>query len=233
MTSVEIKEKIAKYLKGTEWDNALETYWKSDEFEQTLDTLVQYTKINRPFTPTISNVFRFLKECPYNTIKAVLFIDDSCNTLRHTGIAYSQDHERMTKPEFPKNENERVCRRSDVEYFLRDLIKVDVHTFNYNLTRWCNQGVLIVPYTLTARIDNSPHYDLWREFRIRLIDSLNINHKNIPWLLVGDRTIKMEGVIESRNIALFDMNFSADRKSWHEGINQVLRNQNKEPIKWI
>lgn len=234
MTSEQKRDKVLEYIKGTGWEYSLYYYWKSQTFIDSIDKLTQYTDEGKPFTPSFNNVFRFLKECPLHSIKAVIFIDDDCNYLdAHTGIPYSQNPEMLKKPEFPKTPDDRLCGRKNVAFFLKRLIKEN-ESFDFDLTRWCKQGVLLLPYTPTSRIEGTPHYDLWRELRIRIIDTLNVRYPDIPWVLVGQRTIKMEDAIVSKNIQLFDLETLASQYiPWHENINKVLKATNRGSIKWL
>jgi len=233
MTDLEIKKKVISYLKGTGWDIELAHYWESQTFLDCINKLQQYVEEEKLFIPEIGIVFRFLKECPFSSIKTVIFIDDDFNNLTgHTGIPYSQNTKIMKKPEFPKHADERICIRKEVSFFLCYLT-MNNRTFNYDLTRWCNQGVLMLPYALTTRLNGLPHYNLWKELRIRIIDIINIQYPKIPWVLVGERAIKMEDVISSKNIQLFEVSHTTKPTFWFDNVNNTLKNNNQEPINWL
>jgi len=225
----QIKEKLGEYLKGTGWDEELKYYWASSEFDNSIETLCQMVKEKKLFTPSIKEMFRFLKECPFSTIKTVIFIDDPCNDFIHSGIPFSQKTENMGKPDFPKHENHRVNHRDDIKMFLGELASKP--EFNFDLTRWCHQGVFMFPYTPSCRLEGNPHFELWRELRIRILDLLNVKYPNIPWVLTGERTIKMEDNIDSRYIIVVPK-WKKQSYHWYDKINEYLKNNKKKPIKW-
>lgn len=227
----EIRDKIVEGLKNSQWDKELSHYWESDRFLHTLTQLHQYTLEKKRFTPGLKDAFRFLKECPFSTVKVVIFIDDNCNTLLNMGIPFSQDFNKMPIVEFSEG-LKRECKRSDVKTFLKKVIEREKKAFDYSLLEWCKQGVLIIPYALTTRVDGNPHYDLWSEFRARIVDTVNTSFPDIPWVLVNTRTIKMESYISSKNVITFKPFDYTNQPDWSMLVNNILKAKKEKPIKW-
>lgn len=230
--------KILKYLQGTGWDKAMSTYWKGGNFKEVIAQLHQFSDDDKKFVPKIKDVFRWMIECPYDKIKCVLFIDDPRNFIGIPGIPYSQEHSTMAKSKAFKlhhTEDTKENRNEDIEQFIRRLKRSDDDEFNYDLTSWCNQGVLMIPYHVTHRVGllSKVHADMWKEFRARLIEEVGYSYPDIPWVLVSPHTYRYRELINSKHILNVKIeNARSDNNHWPFWINQQLAQTNKSPIIW-
>lgn len=221
----EIIDNILLYLKGSGWDEELWQYFKSREFEKVIEFLQEQVKENKRFVPGIEQMFYWMKRIKFDTIKCVLFIEDPYNKLDRTGMPI------MNKDEFTKTMNDGLGQFFDVK-----LNKYRTEFDEYNIDRWCDQGVLFFPYACTIRLEGKPHNQIWTDFRARVIDIINYRHKHIPWVLMNltdteNGTHKYENLIESKYT--FPMVLFPANTTWSKWVNECLRNKNIEPIDWI
>ncbi len=229
----ETLNKINNYLRGTGWNEALRSYWKSDNFREVITQLHQFSDDDKKFVPKIKDIFRWMIECPYDKIKCVIFIDDIRNYIGIPGIPYSQLHENMPKAKIRlyTSEDSKQNKNEDIEQFVRRLKRHKEDEFNYDLSMWCNQGVLMMPYYITHRIGliSRVHADMWSEFRARIIEEIGYSHPDIPWVLVNHNTFKYRELINSDNILNVRVDHAkSDNNYWPFWINSQLQ----EPIIW-
>lgn len=76
----EIIDSIADKLVPSGWELVLRMFLYSSDMEQIIDGLKRLREGGKRFIPSIGIMFRFLEECPFNNIKAVLLVD--CNRFR-------------------------------------------------------------------------------------------------------------------------------------------------------
>lgn len=230
--------KIMTYIKGSGWDKAMNIYWKNDNFREVITALHTFSDEDKKFVPKVKDIFRWMIECPYDKVKCVLFIDDSRNFIGIPGIPYSQDINSMSKSKAFKlhhTEDTKENRNEDIEQFIRRLKRSEEDKFNYDLTSWCNQGVLIIPFSLTHRVGvlSKLHADLWKEFRARIVEELGYSYPDIPWVLVNPNIYKYRELINSDNILDVRIeNARSTNNHWPFWINNLLVQSGKDPIIW-
>lgn len=229
-------EQILNYLGGSGWDEVLYRYWTED-FVDVLEELKRLSDEGKHFTPALKKAFRWMKETPYNDIKVALLGEGhSIGIISATGIPFSQSHAKLIKPEFigarQKGLDMRISTWKAANELVKPLLVPSIEYMNYDLSIWCRQGVLMIPYAVTTRINGDPHNKLWNGFRSRVIDSVNNRYKNIPWLLVGSNAIKYEDLIESKYTIPIELFPELTDNKWPEKVNTILLNQNKTPILW-
>ena len=113
---------------------------------------------------------------------------------------------------------------------------------NGDLTRWANQGVLLLNSSLTVR-EGAPasHSDIgWEEFTDAVVDKLNKEKENIVFILWGSHAIKKGARIDrSKHLVLTSPHPSP--LSAHRGFfgnrhfskaNEYLEAHGRAPIKW-
>ena len=113
---------------------------------------------------------------------------------------------------------------------------------NGDLTRWAQQGVLLLNSSLTVR-EGAPtsHSDIgWEEFTDAVVDKLNKEKENLVFILWGSHAIKKgEKIDRSKHLVLTSPHPSP--LSAHRGFfgnkhfskaNEYLVSHNKPPIKW-
>jgi uracil-DNA glycosylase len=65
-----------------------------------------------------------------------------------------------------------------------------------NLTRWANQGVLLLNTALTCQVDKiGSHYNIWNEFVMYVFDMLNFTNSGLIFVLLGAKAQELESII--------------------------------------
>jgi len=111
-----------------------------------------------------------------------------------------------------------------------------------DLTRWADQGVLLLNSALTCQIDKvGSHYDIWKDFIFMVIDAINFSNPEAIFVLMGKQAQSFASYISPTNpVVKISHPASAAYASairWEcddcfNKINQTLIIQRKEPIKW-
>lgn len=221
----EIVNSMVKGLFKSGWDIAMRSYWQSQEFRKVIEQLVAITNDNKHYCPQLKTALMWMKVCPYHNIKCVIMVDDIHNNIMaNHGIPFSRNNEDLQRDVLREQV---IVTNRDIKSFMVPVVGNNKN-YNYNLERWCKQGVLMMPLAPTYRIGGSAHYEIWKDFRARVIEAIEENHKNISWVLVGDRAQKYEHTIDSKYTIPVDTQPELSVPDWPEKINNKL----KVPIDW-
>ena len=112
-----------------------------------------------------------------------------------------------------------------------------------NLTRWAEQGVLLLNATLTVRAHQAASHQRrgWEEFTAAAIKALNADRDNLVFILWGGYARSKAPLIDSsRHLILQSVHpspLSANRGGWFGNhhfsrANAYLTEHGKEPINW-
>ena len=112
-----------------------------------------------------------------------------------------------------------------------------------NLTRWAEQGVLLLNATLTVRAHQAASHQRrgWEEFTDAAIKALNVDRDNLVFILWGGYARSKAPLIDSsRHLILQSVHpspLSANRGGWFGNhhfsrANAYLTEHGKEPINW-
>ncbi len=115
--------------------------------------------------------------------------------------------------------------------------------FSGNLTKWADQGVLLLNATLTVRARNAGSHQGkgWEQFTDAAIEKLANQRKNLVFLLWGRFAQNKESLINSNNGHLILKAPHPSPFSAHSGFfgckhfsktNEFLRSHNLDPIDW-
>ena len=123
--------------------------------------------------------------------------------------------------------------------------KKDITTFDPDLTRWSNQGVLMLNTSLTTEIDKiGKHIPIWDPFIKYLIDMLNSKDKDYVWVLIGKQAQENEDLIDNilRNTQILKCSHPASAaykkdEDWNcndifNQVNNTLLYNKKSKIIW-
>jgi uracil-DNA glycosylase len=142
-------------------------------------------KILEPQMTDILNVMRF---CPLDKIRVVIIGQDPYYNGSAHGIAFS-------------------CTSSKIPDSLRQIYKcllknklIKTYPKTANLTKWCEQGILLLNTSLTT-IRGTPkkHIDIWEPFTSRLISVIDELRKPM-WLLWGKNAHSLSSSIKHGEI---------------------------------
>ena len=173
----EIKEKLIERLQPSGWATKLRGFIQSSDFDKILDTLYKLREDGKRFTPPLKQVFRAFEECPVDKLHVIMIGQDPYPHFGVAdGLAFSCSNTGKPQPSL-KNIFEAV-----------DSTVYDNERREYNpdLTRWANQGVLLLNSALTCEIDKvGSHYNVWKEFITYLMDILNFTNTGLIFVLMG------------------------------------------------
>lgn len=212
----EIINKINAKLKPNGWYDQLRMFVESSDFCEIIAELKRKVDEDKQrFCPGLNIAFRFLEAIKPKDIKAVILIDYACNILDQAdGI--------------PLSSRDKYFERTPVHLF-QSIVETQT---KFNVEGWVKQGILIVPLSLTSKIEGKSHKKLWAPFIMRIIESVNKNNAKAPWLLIGSDTWKYEEDILSPHIRRLELKNPMDDRQWHQWLNETLIAQKRAAITW-
>jgi len=216
----------------------IETSWKSrlsDEFERSyfarLTDFVKEEYRTSKIYPPGSLIFNAFNLCPFEKVKAVILGQDP---YHGPGQAHGLCFSVKDGVEFPP---------SLVNIFkeIGSDLKISAPVSG-DLTKWAEQGVLLLNATLTVRahLAGSHQKKGWEEFTDHVIRILNDEKENLVFFLWGAYAQKKgESIDRSRHLVLESVHpspLSASRGFFgnrhFSRCNDYLMNHGIEPIKW-
>jgi uracil-DNA glycosylase len=184
---VEIKEKLIEKLKPSGWANKLKGFIQSSDFDKILETLYNERENGKRFTPPLKDVFKAFEECPEKDLKIVFIGQDPYPQLGVAdGMAFSCGVTMKPQPSL-RNMFEAI----------EETVYQGFPTYqDPNLTRWANQGVLLLNTALTCQVDKiGSHYNIWNEFVMYVFDMLNFTNSGLIFVLLGAKAQELESII--------------------------------------
>ena len=184
---VEIKEKLIEKLKPSGWANKLKGFIQSSDFNKILETLYNERENGKRFTPPLKDVFKAFEECPEKDLKIVFIGQDPYPQLGVAdGMAFSCGVTMKPQPSL-RNMFEAI----------EETVYQGFPTYqDPNLTRWANQGVLLLNTALTCQVDKiGSHYNIWNEFVMYVFDMLNFTNSGLIFVLLGAKAQELESII--------------------------------------
>ena len=183
----EIKEKLIERLKPTGWATKLRSFVNSSHFTEILETLYNEREAGRRFTPPLKQVFRAFEECPLDKLKVIMIGQDPYPYLGVAdGIAFSCGNTGKVQPSL-----DQIFGAISKTVYPGQIIDHDP-----DLTRWANQGVLMLNKALTCQVDKiGSHYDVWHDFVMYVIDMLSFTNSGLIFVLLGQKAHELETCI--------------------------------------
>jgi len=183
----EVKCKLVERLQPSGWANKLRGFIQSSDFDKILDTLYKLREDGKRFTPPLKQVFRAFEECPHDKLKVIMIGQDPYPHFGVAdGLAFSCSNTGKPQPSL-KNMFEAIERN----------VYEDFPTYqDPNLTRWANQGVLLLNSALTCQVDKvGSHYAIWQDFIAYTMDILNYTDSGLIFVLLGKQAQELESMI--------------------------------------
>lgn len=193
-----IVDKLYEDLVPSGWARVLRTFIYSSDFKNILQTLAQESWADRRFTPPLRDVFRAFKECPYDQLKVVIVGQDPYPTINVAdGIAFSCSKNTSLKGIQPS-----------LKFMLQEVNRTiyndEYVSFNPDLARWSNQGILMLNTALTTEIGKiGKHYDIWKPFLNYLFDYLSNYNNGLVYIYMGKQAHTWSDTVNSNNYKLF------------------------------
>ena len=185
--------KLYERLKPSGWGDVLKTFLLSTDFESILEILLKQAKEGKRFTPQLKLVFKAFEACPLKDLKVVIIGQDPYpQPYTASGIAFSCDV--TGKPE------------KSLKYIFKaieDTVYTDGYLWDPDLTRWSNQGILLINTALTTEMNKTgTHYELWKPFLTFLLDYLTIQNPGLVYAFLGKKAQDWAESIPDNNYKL-------------------------------
>jgi uracil-DNA glycosylase len=175
----EIKQKLFDKLEPSGWGRVLKSFIFSSEFTEILSELYRQSVNDKRFTPPLKQVFRAFEECPYDKLKVVIVGQDPYPQLGVAdGISFSCGNTKKVQP--------------SLRYIFGEIERTVYQEYptwqDPDLTRWSNQGILMLNTALTVEVGKiGSHYDIWKSFTAYLLDWLNTHDSGLVYLYMGKK----------------------------------------------
>lgn len=212
------------------WKQHLAEEWDKDYFVKLTDFVRQEYRSKTIFPPA-AKIFAAFDACPFDQVKVVILGQDPYHDVgQANGLCFS------VEPGIPMPP-------SLINIFKE--IKSDIGTEmpeNGDLSRWAEQGVLLLNATLTVEAHKAASHQGkgWEEFTDEVIMRLANDRENLVFMLWGSYAIK-KGAFIDRNRHLVLTSPHPSPLSAYRGFfgnkhfskaNEYLTLHKKEPITW-
>lgn len=213
------------------WKERLQTEFEKPYFEQ-LTAAVRREYATYVCYPPARLVFNAFNLCPFDKVKVVIIGQDP---YHEPGQAHGLSFSVMDGIAFPPS-------LQNILKEVRDDVGADI-PMTGNLSRWAEQGVLLLNATLTVRAHQAnSHASLgWQTFTDAAIRALASEREHIVYMLWGGFARGKAPMIDkTRNLVLESVHpspLSANRGGWfgqHQfsRCNEYLIANGLEPIEW-
>jgi uracil-DNA glycosylase len=228
----EIKEKLYEKLVPSGWGRVLKSFIYSADFDNIITQLARLSLDGKRFTPPLKEVFRAFEECPYKDLSIVIVGQDPYPQFGVAdGIAFSCSKTNELQPSL----------KYILEEINRSVYKGHEESKDVDLTRWSNQGVLMLNTALTTTIGKiGQHYNVWKPFLAYLFDYLTWNNTGLVYIYLGKQAKEWSDAVNDNNYkfylthpasAAYTNAAAWDSKSvFIEAKDILLKNNNKKMI---
>lgn len=223
----EVKTKLIQRLTASGWTTKLRGFIQSSDFDKVLEALYKERENGKRFTPPLKQVFSAFENCPVNNLRVIMVGQDPYPQLGVAdGMAFSCSNTLKPQPSLQK---------------IFDAVKLTVYPYehipdmNPDLTRWANQGVLLLNTALTCRVDQvGSHYNIWHDFLMYVMDILNFTDSGLIFVLMGKQAQELEDTIGPQHYIIKTTHpayASYSKQPWDScdifnKINKIIKGQN-------
>ena len=183
----DVKLKLIEKLKPSGWANKLKGFIQSSDFDKILETLYTLREEGKRFTPPLKQVFRAFEECPVDNLKVIIIGQDPYPHFGVAdGLAFSCGNTQKPQPSLAK-----------MFEAIENTVYQEFPTHqDPDLTRWANQGVLLLNSALTCQVDKvGSHYSIWNDFIMYVLDMINLTSSGAIFILLGKQAQELESMI--------------------------------------
>jgi uracil-DNA glycosylase len=209
------------------WEEHLRSEIRKPYFTKLIEKLnIEYKEVCYPSEKLIFNAFNL---CPFNKVKVVILGQDPYRGNHAMGLSFSVPKKIKLPPSLRKIYKE-------IEEDLCNSMPK-----SGDLTRWAEQGVLLLNTTLTVRAGAAnSHKDLgWQEFTDAVIKALSEHHEHIVFMLWGNNAKKKKNLIDINRHCIIESYHPAARQRYkfkkHQFTccNAYLKQQGLGEINWL
>lgn len=185
--------------------------------------------------PSIKDVFKAFKLCPYNKCR-VVFIGQDPYPQRGVaqGVLFGNSSD---TPENKLSSSLQIIKESVINFE----IPHNLITFDPTLESWAKQGILMINSALTTEVGKiGVHMMKWRPFMIAFLKQMSMINPGIIYVLFGSQAQILEPYISKNNYVLkieHPAYFARTNKKmpyhiWKD-INKILYDLYGERIEWF
>jgi uracil-DNA glycosylase len=169
------------------WHKVLDAEFGKPYFTS-LSSFVEQEYLTQKTYPLPADVFRAFDLCPFDKVKVVIIGQDPYHGEKQANGLCFAVHEEMRLPPSLKN----IFKEIEADLGTKPLSSGD-------LSRWANQGVLLLNSTLTVRAGTPGSHQGkgWEEFTDAVIQKLSAEKENLVFILWGNYA-KQKGKVINR-----------------------------------
>src|SRR3990167_452307 len=159
------------------WGEHLQGEFEKEYFSELTEFVKKEYKKGAVY-PTPKNIFRAFDLCPFDKVKVVILGQDPYHGVKQAnGLAFAVEDSQAIPPSL-QNIFKEIA--NDCGY--------PMSTKNGDLSRWAEQGVLLLNATLTVRAHSAGSHQGkgWEEFTDAVIKKLSAEKENLVFLLWGN-----------------------------------------------
>ena len=212
------------------WNNVLEKFFNKDYFKLLVEKVRNEYKFNTIY-PKGDKIFNAFNLCPFDSLKVVIIGQDPYHGKgQANGLSFSVEKNIKIPPSLKNIFIELKNNYPEYEYSHGDL------------TRWANQGVLLLNSILTVRkSEPGSHNNIgWEKFTDFVIKNISSERRNVVFLLWGKYAQSKSRLIDdNKHLILKSPHpspFSAHKgffKNFHfKKTNEYLLLNNIKEINW-
>ena len=215
------------------WKKQLAAEFEKPYFKELTEFVREEYKTKKIYPPP-KDIFRAFDLCPFDEVRVVILGQDpyhgqSNDRAQANGLAFAVHHG--------------VQRPPSLQNIFKELDSDMGHPVNHDpdLSRWAEQGVLLLNATLTVRAAQagSHQHKGWEQFTDAAIKALNDGRENLVFMLWGNYAKEKGAHIDfSKHLILESAHpspFSATRffgNKHFSKANAYLKEHGEKPIEW-
>lgn len=212
------------------WQEVLQTEFDKPYFENLVGFVKQEYASNTIFPPA-GQIFNAFNTCPFNNVKVVILGQDPYHGPGQAhGLCFSVNDGIQFPPSL----------QNIFKEITADLGIPAPKTGN--LTRWAEQGVLLLNATLTVRASQAGSHQGkgWEEFTDAVIKTISEKAENVVFILWGSYAIKKKSLINASKHCILTAPHPSPLSSYRgffgckhfSQTNTYLTSKGKTPIEW-
>ena len=212
------------------WQEVLQPEFDKPYFES-LVGFVKQEYASRTIFPPAGQIFNAFNTCPFNNVKVVILGQDPYHGPGQAhGLCFSVN-DGIPFPPSLQNIFKEIS--SDLGLQIPS---------SGNLTRWAEQGVLLLNATLTVRASQAGSHQGkgWEEFTDSVIKIISEKAENVVFILWGSYAIKKKALIDASKHCILTAPHPSPLSSYRgffgckhfSKTNEYLQSVGKTPIAW-
>lgn len=206
-----MNEKRLSLFVGKDWANVLIPFFKSEDWTEIQNQLKSDKLSGEIFCPRERDLFRCFKECPFDTLHSVIFVDECYNKrIPNSDKFYADGIALSSKYSYNcPNALNHIITSLEIEECNNLSKDVD----DYDLKPWANQGILLLNCSLTAILNQDyEHANLWKPFIVYICNLLNVRKDRLGIIFMGKYANTFRSIFDNPSFGLFGCDHPSDVK---------------------